>query len=656
MRLQHLLFILMLGSLPNAALCGKILTNTTLDSSASSSDICFTIMENYTVLDCGGYTIRGTGSGHGILVENLSNITIRNCIISDFVYGIYITNCENITLSNITVSDTRAGVVINRTVFFNMAMLSINTSRYGVVVENCTNGNAFFTVATRNTNGILLQNSTNITIAAGKLHGNKLYSLILHSSFANNITNNTLDNIAFMGNLSYNTTGKILTNDADFNAGNLKNVFSNSGTLMLYNTSSNGSWVSAPIYTNMSPFPVSSTPWKMLSWDADVPDGTALSISILDAYTNETLLANLTSPPYSLSSLRASAIKLLANFTTFGAFTPLIHEINITYDEEEWFGELLLYNNSIDETNTVNGGSFYFFSWRNIRNASDCALVKSTTPRNTSFVMVVGCKNFSIDGGEVKNGLGILFLYSKNASVRNAILSSNQYGVNATYSSFVSLKNITFLGNEYGIYASNTTNITAENITFKGNKKDIKLANSSRLLLGECHTGLITEIESSVFLMSGLCVEPCECGVIKEGMCVKYQCCEDSDCGEGMECKNHFCVAKIEPQCRSNEECKDNEYCNTSSGVCVTIFGSCGYAKNHTWFVYPCCEDSDCGNGFCINHTCIKKNTTVTKRTDLSKYVIKKKEEEIPIITYVGIAIIILVLIAKFVIGRKKER
>ncbi len=61
------------------------------------------------------------------------------------------------------------------------------------------------------------------------------------------------------------------------------------------------------------------------------------------------------------------------------------------------------------------------------------------------------------------------------------------------------------------------------------------------------------------------------------------------------------------PECIVHSDCEPDEYC--SGGGCMALSGDCGYAENHTWFVYQCCTDSDCGNGSlqCLNNTCIMK-------------------------------------------------
>jgi hypothetical protein len=51
------------------------------------------------------------------------------------------------------------------------------------------------------------------------------------------------------------------------------------------------------------------------------------------------------------------------------------------------------------------------------------------------------------------------------------------------------------------------------------------------------------------------------------------------------------------PKCTSDNDCKSSEICNIASGKCEKLSGACGYAYNHTWIGYECCQDADCGAG-----------------------------------------------------------
>jgi hypothetical protein len=58
------------------------------------------------------------------------------------------------------------------------------------------------------------------------------------------------------------------------------------------------------------------------------------------------------------------------------------------------------------------------------------------------------------------------------------------------------------------------------------------------------------------------------------------------------------------PECLRHEDCTTDHYC--WGGDCLNISGECGFAENHTWFVYECCLDTACDSGNeCIDHFCM---------------------------------------------------
>ena len=89
-------------------------------SDYNSTEYCFNITASNVVLDCQGYTIDGTDSSQfnltAINVGDSSNVTVKNCLITDFSYGIYYDNSSegyifNNTIGvNVPITDSFKGI------------------------------------------------------------------------------------------------------------------------------------------------------------------------------------------------------------------------------------------------------------------------------------------------------------------------------------------------------------------------------------------------------------------------------------------------------------------------------------------------------------------------------------------------------------------
>jgi hypothetical protein len=70
------------------------------------------------------------------------------------------------------------------------------------------------------------------------------------------------------------------------------------------------------------------------------------------------------------------------------------------------------------------------------------------------------------------------------------------------------------------------------------------------------------------------------------------------------------------PECVDDSACREDQYC--SGGSCIDLAGDCGFASNHTWFAYRCCEDADCGNlSTCENNACVPKPPPPQNKTGM---------------------------------------
>ena len=71
--------------------------NTTLTEDYAGSIV---ISANNITLDCGGWTVSGTNASDGIVIEGHSGVSVRNCVVQQFVYGIVVKNSSNVLLEH----------------------------------------------------------------------------------------------------------------------------------------------------------------------------------------------------------------------------------------------------------------------------------------------------------------------------------------------------------------------------------------------------------------------------------------------------------------------------------------------------------------------------------------------------------------------------
>ncbi len=63
------------------------------------------IPDDGITLDCDGHTITGTGTGSGVFLNNVDNVTVMNCTITNFSDGILLEGSNNNTIWNNTITD-----------------------------------------------------------------------------------------------------------------------------------------------------------------------------------------------------------------------------------------------------------------------------------------------------------------------------------------------------------------------------------------------------------------------------------------------------------------------------------------------------------------------------------------------------------------------
>ncbi|MBI2145571.1 thrombospondin type 3 repeat-containing protein, partial [Candidatus Woesearchaeota archaeon] len=140
-----------------------------LNQDINASGNCLAITGSEVTLDCGFRTIRGDGTGTGILVTNALDVLIKNCRIEDFSTGIDVNNSFTAVDTSI-VSNNAKGIVARP-----VSLLSTNTDSFRNNGVNLENTNPNFTIAAQDS----WWGSNETAAIAAKMAGNVTFEPFL---------------------------------------------------------------------------------------------------------------------------------------------------------------------------------------------------------------------------------------------------------------------------------------------------------------------------------------------------------------------------------------------------------------------------------------------------------------------------------------------
>lgn len=183
----------------------------TLTGNITSNNDGIIVERNNTIIDGSGYTLQGSWFSSGILITNVSGVTVRNMNIGNFSLDIEVSFSSNITLSDNNLNHTQVGIDL----YFSLdSTISNNnsTGRYGLALDassdNIVSGNNI----TRCYCGIFFQDSSSNTVTQNSFTENylniKLQSLYYPPSAA-------VDNIFFHNNFllgEYGSSSSLISN------------------------------------------------------------------------------------------------------------------------------------------------------------------------------------------------------------------------------------------------------------------------------------------------------------------------------------------------------------------------------------------------------------------------------------------------------------
>ncbi|VVB80857.1 Periplasmic copper-binding protein (NosD) [uncultured archaeon] len=196
-------------------LCGNINTSTTMDINLNSNGTCFNITADNITFDCAAHSITGNTSGYGFLVTNRQNVTIENCVISNFSRAIYSNSSNLSTYRNDTMLINQYGLYMDPS--YNNSILSnsmYNNSLYGLYLLDSHYNTIFNNSIFNNTDdGLQLVASTFNNLTANSIYNNSNRAAYLESSTNNTLADNFVSNQTNQDFFLYNSSSNTFYNN-----------------------------------------------------------------------------------------------------------------------------------------------------------------------------------------------------------------------------------------------------------------------------------------------------------------------------------------------------------------------------------------------------------------------------------------------------------
>ena len=360
------------------------------------------------VVDGAGHTVQGSGSGNGIDLESVNNVTVENASINDFQNGMWLNaSCNDTLMNNHLTWNGPYGIYLNAS-FDNM--LSGNYASGSSVAiylyasfNNTLSGNT----AIQNDQGIVLDSSSNNTLSDNDVTENPAYGIALYSSSYNTLVGNTVLENAGLGGAG------IYLSSSPYNTLSNNNATANYYGIVLDSSSGN------VLVQNLFDNSVGSN---------FVVDGSALS-----DYVNWVNASNLVNgkPVYYIVNQNGFMIDSTTHPSV--GYLALVNCTNITVENlaltnENWQGVLLAYTfNSTVTKNNVATNEYGIYLYSSSNNTVSNNNVTGTT--EWGIYIDYSSNNTVSDNDVVENIGGISLSDDSNNTVSGNNVTGNHGGI-----------------------------------------------------------------------------------------------------------------------------------------------------------------------------------------------------------------------------------
>ncbi len=162
-------------------------TDTTLTEDHYGSVL---VMENGVTLDCDGFRIIGSGGASGVVATSKSNVTIKNCQISNTTTGIYAYSAPGFEARDNEVIESNVGTLIHSSPYSLVDSNTYRNNGMGIQVAGAVTAS----VITHNkmsdcTTGMSMNGASEFKVDSNTMMGNSIGVLVLYSEdgvFSNN--------------------------------------------------------------------------------------------------------------------------------------------------------------------------------------------------------------------------------------------------------------------------------------------------------------------------------------------------------------------------------------------------------------------------------------------------------------------------------------
>jgi parallel beta-helix repeat protein len=218
---------------------------------------CSIVVErNNIIIDGANKTLQGTGSGAGMNVTGISNVTVRNLEIKEFDWGIYLWSSSNITVTeNRIVNNTSVGIYLRYTLNSNLTENIIMDNNYeGILLFQLNNNTRIIRNNMTNNGeyGITLMYSSNYSlISENNIRGHMWDGVGLYDSYYNTIVgNNITENNLGTGISIWDSSNNEVSGNNVTNTYNGISLFRASNNTVYRNAVTNSSYIGFTLYNS----------------------------------------------------------------------------------------------------------------------------------------------------------------------------------------------------------------------------------------------------------------------------------------------------------------------------------------------------------------------------------------------------------------------